>query len=147
MDDFHLLTLQPLLAVLVKLRIQLEIKSKARRAIDYALWDLVSKYHSCGGLLARTAIQIVLHGIYFVPGSFVENKQKRDMLAYAIIPEDDSNEPGPLLHYKVVLNTSDDRQLRKVIIPKMTPNATQTELSKPNNELGTFSLKWVLQDF
>ena len=116
MDEFHQLTLQPILAVLVKLRIQLEIKSKARRAIDYALWDLVSKYHSCSGLLARTAIQIILHGIYFVPGPFLEIKQKRDMLAYAIIPISDENQPFPLLHYQIALNSTDERSLRKVVL-------------------------------
>ena len=100
MNDFNKVTLRPILAVLVKLRIQLELKSKERRAIDYALWDLVAKYHSCSGLQARTAMQIIAHGIYFVPGSVIENKQKRDILAYALIPEDASLKPDFLLHYR-----------------------------------------------
>ena len=147
MDDFHQVTLRPILAVLVKLRIQLELESKERRAIDYALWDLVAKYHSCSGLQARTAMQIIGHGIYFIPGSVIENKQKRDILAYALIHEDASQKPGPLLHYNIRLSEDDNRMLRKVIIPKLTPIATQTEISAPNFEFGKFDLKWVLQDF
>lgn len=147
MNDFNQLTLRPILAVLVKLQVQLELESKEKRAIDYALWDLVAKYHSCSGLQARTAIQIISHAIYFVPGSFIENKQKRDYLAYALIPENDSERPIELLHYKVRLSCDDERTLRRIVIPTMTQNATQTEISAPHFEIGKFDLKWVLQDF
>ena len=147
MNDLNRLTLRPLLAVLVKLRVQLELKSKEKRAVDYALWDLVAKYHSCSGLQARTAMQIIGHAIYFVPGSFVENKQKRDYLAYALIPENESEKPVKLLHYQVRLSEDDERSLRKIIIPKLTQSATQTEIATPDFDIGKFDLKWVLQDF
>ena len=145
MSDFNVLTLQPILAVLTKLQIQLQLDSKEKRALDYALWDIVYHYHSCSGLSARLLIQIILNATYFIPGSHLDNKNKRDILAYALTP-DQTEHKGSLLHYKVKFNNNIERRLRRVIIPRTTANVTQTELKQPNASRGEVDLKWVLKD-
>ena len=145
MSDYQVLTLQPILAVLTKLQVQLQLDTKERRAIDYALWDIVYHYHSCSGLSARLLIQLILNATYFIPGSHLDNKQKRDILAYALTPEQTEHR-GNLLHYKVKFNQDIERRLRRVIIPKTTANVTQTDLKQPNASRGKVDLKWVLKD-
>ena len=145
MSQFQKLTLQPLLAVLMKLRTELEINSKEKRAVDYALWDLVRTYHSCSGLTARYAITLVLNALYFMPGHFQDNKRKKDMLAYALVPESWCDDVEVLLLYRVTLNEADDKRLRRVNIPTITQNATQTTISNSQKLNGKLDLMWVWQ--
>ena len=145
MSMFNELKLQPILAVLTKLQVQLQLDSKEKRAIDYALWDLAYHYHSCTGLTARFMIQVIFNATYFIPGLFLDSKQKRDILAYALAPENTSKEA--LLHYRVKFNDDDEHRLRRVVLPNTTQNATQTEISQPNDDKNVFDLRWVLDDF
>ena len=145
MSQFNRVTLQPLLAVMVKLRVELEVESKEKRAMDYALWDLVRLYHSCTGLQARHAMQQVLYTMYFMPGNYLENKHKKDVLAYALTPESQCDDVELLLLYRVTLNKANDSKLRRVNIPTVVQNMTQTKISNPQNKSGNFDLMWVLK--
>ena len=145
MGEHDRLTLQPLVAVLVKLRIELQIDSKEKRAVDYALWDLVRSYHSCDGLMARHAILLVLQALYFVPGDYYKNKSKKDILAYALVPPSETDAEDLMLLYRVTLNKGKDDKLRRVNFPTVTQNATQTTIAKPNHDLNV-DLRWVLCD-
>ena len=145
MSQFEQLTLQPLLAVLIKLRTELESNSKEKRALDYALWDLVRSYHSCNGLQARYAITLVLNALYFMPGHYQDNKRKKDILAYALVPESETDNDDLLLLYRVTLNKANDNSLRRVNIPTVTQNATQTKISNSQKINEKFDLMWVWQ--
>lgn len=151
MREFEKITLQPLLAVMIKLRSELNVNSKEKRAVDYALWDMVRYYHSCKGLVARQTIQLVLNALYFIPGNYLMLKAKKDILAYALVPESETDVEDLLLLYRVKLNKGKDIELRRVNFPMVTPNSTQTVITEPIMKIQPgqrkpdFDLRWVLK--
>ena len=64
------LFLQPVLAVLVKLRVELQLESKELTSVNYAIWDMVRTHHTCNGISARQVIQLVLGGNVFYSRKF-----------------------------------------------------------------------------
>ena len=151
MREFEKLTLQPILAVLIKLRIELDVNSKEKQAVDYALWDMVRHYHSCKGLIARQMIQLILNALYFIPGDYLMLKSKKDILAYALVPESETDVEDLLLLYRVKLNKGKDVEMRRVNFPTVTPNSTQTDITEPimavqvGQRKPDFDLRWVLK--
>ncbi len=127
------------------------VPSKEKRALDYALWDMVRYYHSCKGLIARQTIQLILNALYFIPGNYLMLKSKKDILAYALVPESETDNPDLLLLYRVKLNRGKDVELRRVNFPSVTPSATQTLITEPTLQVQPgqrkpdFDLRWVLR--
>lgn len=149
--------LVPLLEQLQELYVQLEFHSTARLATENAMLDMVDHFHTCSGITARQAYQMVIECTITLPGDTFSLNRIRYYLSWRL--NEKLDQEGCLdwfwpLKYQLPLRPEAYRipPLRRLEKKFQTGATTQTPLSIADVEQKllefqnkTYELRWVLK--